>query len=80
MHADRCTRTPLLVLHGDVDSVVPVQQSRCSRERVQTAGGQVELHVYAGEGHGFRQAANQLDEYRRLEDFLARWVPVASRS
>jgi dipeptidyl aminopeptidase/acylaminoacyl peptidase len=79
-HADRCTLTPLLVLHGEIDSVVPVRQSQVFAQRVQTAGGQVELHVYPGEGHGFRQEANQLDEYRRLEDFLARWVPVASRS
>ena len=38
----------------------------------------VELQVYEGEGHGFRQPANQLDEYRRIADFLARHVPLAS--
>jgi len=80
LHADRCTATPLLVLHGDADAVVPVEQSRVFAERVHTAGGTVSLHVYAGEGHGFRQPANQLDEYRRVEDFLGRWVPVASAS
>ncbi len=79
-HAGRCAATPLLVLHGDLDSVVPVQQSQVFAQRVQAAGGQVELHVYPGEGHGFRQEVNQLDEYRRLENFLARCVPVASRS
>ncbi|MDP2291141.1 MAG: prolyl oligopeptidase family serine peptidase [Actinomycetota bacterium] len=80
LHTGRLRRTPLLVLHGDGDAVVPVQQSRVFAQRVATSGGQVELHVYEGEGHGFRQAVNQLDEYRRVEGFLARCVPVASRS
>ncbi|MDO8362519.1 MAG: prolyl oligopeptidase family serine peptidase [Actinomycetota bacterium] len=79
-HAGRYRRARLLILHGELDSVVPVEQSRVFAERVRTAGGGVELHVYPDEGHGFRQAANQLDEYRRIEDFLARCVPVASRS
>lgn len=78
LHADRCAATPLLMLHGDADAVVPVEQSRVFAERVQAGGGKVSLHIYEGEGHGFRQPANQLDEYRRVEDFLRRWVPVAS--
>ncbi|MGB8857958.1 MAG: prolyl oligopeptidase family serine peptidase [Ilumatobacteraceae bacterium] len=79
-HADRYAQTPLLVLHGENDAVVPVRQSQVFAQRVLTAGGRVELHVYPGEGHGFRLVENQLDEYRRIEDFLARYVPVASRS
>jgi dipeptidyl aminopeptidase/acylaminoacyl peptidase len=71
-HVDRFVDTPLLVLHGDSDPVVPVEQSRVFAERVRAAGGDVELHVYPGEGHGFRDAAHQLDEYARLEDFLSR--------
>lgn len=71
-HADRFAHTPLLVLHGDVDPVVPVEQSRVFVERVRAAGGDATLHVYEGEGHGFRQQPNQLDEYRRVEEFLAR--------
>ena len=69
-HPDRFTSTPLLVLHGDADPVVPVEQSQVFIERVRAAGGNAALHVYAGEGHGFRQLANQLDEYRRVEEFL----------
>ena len=38
-------------------------------------GGEVELVVYEGEGHGFRKPENQLDEYRRMQAFLARYVP-----
>jgi dipeptidyl aminopeptidase/acylaminoacyl peptidase len=79
-HTDRYTRTPLLVLHGDVDPVVPVEQSRVFVERVHESGGHAELHEYPDEGHGFRSPANQLDEYDRVERFLSRHVGVASRS
>lgn len=63
-------RVPVLVLHGDADPVVPVEQSVSFTERCRAAGGDVELVVYAGEGHGFRRPENQLDEYRRMQDFL----------
>lgn len=69
--ADRIA-VPLLVLHGDRDPVVGVDQSRSLVDRVAAAGGSAELVVYEGEGHGFRSPANQLDEYRRVEAFLAR--------
>ena len=64
--------TPLLMFHGDADPVVPVEQSQMMAERMLAAGGTVELVVYEGEGHGFRQPQNQLDEYRRTEAFIAR--------
>ena len=73
-HAERIT-APLLVLHGDEDPVVSLAQSEALRDRIADAGGDVELVVYPGEGHGFRQQANQLDEYRRMAAFLDRVVP-----
>jgi dipeptidyl aminopeptidase/acylaminoacyl peptidase len=72
--ADRLATTPLLVMHGDSDPVVPVDQSTAFVERCRAAGGDVELVVYEGEGHGFRKPENQLDEYRRMQGFLARHV------
>jgi dipeptidyl aminopeptidase/acylaminoacyl peptidase len=72
---DRLTTTPLLVMHGDADPVVPVEQSRAFVERCRGGGGEVEFVVYEGEGHGFRKPENQLDEYRRMQGFLATFVP-----
>lgn len=77
--ADRIT-TPLLVFHGEDDPVVPVAQSRLFVERMAAVdrvdhAHEVELVVYPGEGHGFRQRANQRDEYERTEAFLQRHVP-----
>jgi dipeptidyl aminopeptidase/acylaminoacyl peptidase len=63
-------RTPLLVFHGADDPVVPIEQSRVFATRIVEGGGFVELCVYEGEGHGFRQPVNQLDEYRRIGEFL----------
>ena len=67
-------RTPLLMFHGEDDAVVPVEQSRVFAAKVAMHGGVVELCVYAGEGHGFRQPVNQLDEYRRVGDFITEHV------
>lgn len=72
-HAGRI-RTPLLVLHGDADPVVPLAQSERLVRRAREAGADVTLHVYPGEGHGFRLAEHQRDEYERIEAFLARTV------
>lgn len=63
---------PLLVMHGDADPVVPVQQSIEFVSAVRAAGGAASLHIYSGEGHGFRDPSNQIDEYHRLDDFLGR--------
>ena len=68
--ADRIT-TPLLMFHGDNDPVVPVEQSQTMAARIAASGGVVELIVYPGEGHGFRNPDNQLDEYRRTEAFIS---------
>ena len=37
---------------------------------IRNAGGEVEYHVYDGEGHGFRRLTNVVDEYERTERFL----------
>ncbi len=71
--ADRI-RTPLLMFHGEDDAVVPVEQSRTLASRIAEAGGLVDLCIYAGEGHGFRQPVSQLDEYRRVGEFIAEHV------
>jgi dipeptidyl aminopeptidase/acylaminoacyl peptidase len=71
---ERLKDTPLLVMHGDNDPVVPVDQSRAFVQRCVEVGGDVEFVVYEGEGHGFRRAENQLDEYRRTQAFLGTHV------
>lgn len=62
---------PLLVMHGDSDPVVPLASTVDLVDRIRAAGGDVELVVYEGEGHGFRDPEHQRDEYRRVGEFLA---------
>ena len=44
-------------MHGDGDPVVPLESTVAFVERMRAAGGDVELVVMEGEGHGFRDPA-----------------------
>lgn len=70
-YADRIS-VPLLVMHGDTDPVVPISSTLQFVERVRAAGGDVELVVMEGEGHGFRDPANKRADYEITERFLVR--------
>ena len=43
-------------MQGDEDTVVPVDQATGMLETVKKNGGKAELHIFEGEGHGWRQA------------------------
>lgn len=47
-------KSPLLLLQGDEDTVVPEEQSRIIEEVLKKQGSKVKLVIYKGEGHGFR--------------------------
>ncbi|KIY44679.1 alpha/beta-hydrolase [Fistulina hepatica ATCC 64428] len=68
---DRIT-TPLLLLQGDIDRVVPKEQSEAIFNSIVRRGGVVEYKLYEGEGHGFRQAANIKDSFDRELAFYKR--------
>lgn len=70
-HAE-AIRAPVLLLHGDEDPVVPVDQARTLAARLDRLGRTVELHVYPGEGHGWSRPATVADELARTESFLRR--------
>lgn len=65
---------PVLLVHGDSDPVVPLSSSVIFADRMRSAGGDIDLVVYEGEGHGFRDPANKRDEYARTAAFLRRVV------
>jgi len=52
-HAKNIVR-PLLLLQGDIDKVVPVDQATDMEKVVRENGGDVKLVIMEGEGHGFR--------------------------
>ncbi|GBE85623.1 alpha/beta-hydrolase [Sparassis latifolia] len=49
-------KTPLLVLQGSNDAVVPPNQAENIVNTIKRGGGRVEYVVYEGEGHGWRRA------------------------
>ncbi|MFM8320392.1 MAG: alpha/beta hydrolase fold domain-containing protein [Chloroflexota bacterium] len=53
VHADA---PPFLLLHGDQDRTVPLQQSQLLYDALRAAGAPVELVVVQNAGHSFRQA------------------------
>ncbi|MCD2196628.1 prolyl oligopeptidase family serine peptidase [Actinomycetospora endophytica] len=68
--------TPLIVLQGDEDAIVPPNQSEMIVDALRARGVPVAYLLFAGEQHGFRQAANirraldaELAFYARLFGF-----------
>jgi dipeptidyl aminopeptidase/acylaminoacyl peptidase len=70
-HVDRIS-APLLVVHGENDSRVPVGEARQIAEAVVANGGEAELLIFPDEGHGVAKLENTLVYYRRMVDFLDR--------
>ena len=71
-------RPPVLLIHGDRDSIVPVAQSRDMDRALREAGEDVRLVILEGEGHSSWSKANETTALTEIETFLARHLPVAS--
>lgn len=68
---------PVLILHGDADRNVPVQEAYQLEQIVQEAGVPYEMHIYAGAGHGFR-GDDGADALRRTVEFFDMHVKRAT--
>jgi acetyl esterase/lipase len=51
---------PVLLIHGDADNVVPIQQSQRIAKRFDAAGVPYKLHINAGGVHGWKPEAEEL--------------------
>jgi dipeptidyl aminopeptidase/acylaminoacyl peptidase len=65
---------PVMIVHGDADPVVPVEQSRRTVAALRSRGVEVDYHEFVGEGHGLRDRANRLAEFEQMERFAHRVV------
>ena len=63
-------KVPLLVVHGELDTNVPLNEAQAGRGRRARAGGEVEYLELAGEGHEYRSRAARLMLVDRLVGFL----------
>lgn len=62
MHVDE-EDPPVLIVHGDADGLVPLQQSLILQTRLEAAGATHELHVVANADHAFNGATpEQIEE------------------
>jgi len=64
--------SPLLVLQGSEDKVVPPSQAEAIVEAIQKRGGIVKYVVLEGEGHGFRGADAIRKALENEEEFYAK--------
>ncbi len=71
-HVDRLS-SPMILLQGTEDHVVPPSQAKAMAAALEAKGLPVTLVLYEGEGHGFRKAENIIDA---LESELAFYAGV----
>ncbi len=70
-YADRLTDDQrLLLVHGDADDNVHVQNTIVMAEALQNAGRQFELMIYPGRNHGIYGGNTRLHLFRMLTDFV----------
>jgi len=64
---------PTLIIHGDRDEVVPLQQSECFVARARGAGAaNVELIIRAGKGHGWGDFWKSAEDITAVADWFDR--------
>ena len=67
-------RTPVLILHGEEDTNVPLGQALHFHRALRHFGVEHEFVVYPREGHGIQERSHQLDALRRIRAWFDRWL------
>jgi dipeptidyl aminopeptidase/acylaminoacyl peptidase len=70
-------RTPVLILHGESDPMIPLSQAREYFRALRHYGVPVELVVYPREGHGLREPVHRKRAYARILAWYDRYVKNA---
>ncbi|AWS42515.1 S9 family peptidase [Streptosporangium sp. 'caverna'] len=66
--------TPVLILHGENDTSVPLSQSIFFHRALRHFGVEHEFVVYPREGHSFRERNHRVDLLRRTRAWFDRWL------
>lgn len=69
-------QAPVLLMHGDQDTTVPIEQSRLMAEALKAAGKPVDFVTFAGEDHYLLKSAPRTRMLETLGAFLAKNLPV----
>ena len=67
-------RAPLLVLQGENDIRDPKEEAEQAFAALRAQGKVVDVHYYAGEGHGFAKRENQIDALERTVAWFDRYL------
>ena len=67
-------RTPVLILHGENDTNVPVSQAEFFHRALRRFGVEHEYVVYPREGHAISERNHQLDVLGRTRAWFGRWL------
>lgn len=76
LHAARI-KAPLLIIHGEDDTQVPLEQAEHMRDALRKVGKEPEWLVVPEEGHGFGKAENRYLMYTKMLDFFDRQLDVS---
>jgi dipeptidyl aminopeptidase/acylaminoacyl peptidase len=76
LHAQRI-RCPVIFFQGLDDKVVPPDQTDRMAAALQANGIAVEVHRFAGEGHGFRRSDTQIQVLEATEAFFCTHLGLA---
>jgi dienelactone hydrolase len=78
LHHPELLRVPLLIAHGEQDAIVPVDQSRRLLAALNRLHAPVESVFFPKSHHGFTDAAEAADYFRRVEAFLTLHNPAGA--
>ena len=73
-------KTPTMIMHGQVDTRVPIAQAQEFYMALKEMNVPVEFVVYPRENHGFTEPRHQMDRVRRYVWFFSKYLnaPVAT--
>jgi dipeptidyl aminopeptidase/acylaminoacyl peptidase len=78
-YADQ-VNTPLMIIHGDMDLSVPIEQSEEFYTALYRQGKRAEFVRYFGEGHGIGGRENVIDMWQRIYAWLDEFLlPAADK-
>ncbi len=67
-------RTPTLIVHGESDPILPVEQALAYYRALRDLGMEVELVIYPSEGHAVRNRDHIVDLSERVVGWFERWL------
>jgi dipeptidyl aminopeptidase/acylaminoacyl peptidase len=69
--------SPILLMHGDLDTTVPLEQSRTMERRLKELGQAAPLIILEGDDHDLSKSKSRIKFLSETEAFLGKHLPVA---